>query len=884
MSRWHKKDCWAPAVVLRNLQPACKSCGGVFSLETLIASQQCGQRSFEKLPPDEKQGELNLWWPPSVKYVNRKEPHQHNNDKSEPKQNQPREDDKTMPQPESTFSAFRNEIYGKPLPQGSFRLICMQSVKEPSEPVHVELETYRHSHCPSYETVSYAWGGEQGDSSPCRPIFIGPYWDVLLQTENCWQMLRYARPTRGIRLLWVDAICINQDNDEERSAQVAMMAQIYNDCEKTLVYLGPEIVKWHGEHLPERKGLHELAAGGQSGRHSRTEEHRKLLESRKYFTRLWIIQELILSPKLIIPIDNVDYWADHTTDSRVQAASGGAWDWWNNTVPWAKSMGKRELPVQNASEALLLTTQNRSSDPRDRLFGVLALLGLDISTSPPLRANYTISNQHVWMGFFSNAIANDGALWVFHNSSGHRAVSSMPSWAPDWNLHRTWSGFSRHVLSETDKREFPRQLYGKGVDSFTLPKDDVLHRHYWKQHISVDAASGALIGVHAMRLFTFVEKPKCLGTSASGDSLVFRAENTHYFALISTERLDDLVQPLTDHLYLLRTDSETIFLVLRGHNPATLKVMDGLPYLLGYTPGARRCRLIASCTSLPLFTGHIWNELECKDLQDHISQLRHHLSEELGSSGLLFPLARDRWGILPLYWAIDGEGCLPVNQYSAGNLPEAYLACLPAGYHQCAEQSYLTLTAIDGSDATIQGANDWLTSVLTMLFNQQKIMPEEYIEWEWSFDNTRWTKFADWDYTVDHRYSNWASSGVTPGTWKFNPIPCSQISGAAAGAVLDHGPTIPKSDGVVRLRAPTQSILKFIERIRFIREIFNRHIYVWLRELAEYMNLRSVEEVRDVLLDTNRDWSHLKFQEKTLSYKDYEGVALPTVWQLIDIF
>lgn len=870
-------------VVLCDLQPTCKSCGGVFSLETTIASQQCGQRSFEKLPPDEKQGELNLWWPPSVRYVNCKEPQQHNNDMSERDQNQPQEDDKNSPQPGTASSSIRNEIYGESLPQGSFRLICMQGITEPSEPVHVELETYRHSHCPSYDTVSYAWGGEQGDSSPCRPIFVGPYWDVLLQTENCWQMLRYARPTRGIRLLWVDAICINQDNNEERSTQVAMMGQIYNDCERTLVYLGPEIVKWHGEHLPERKGLHELAGGGQSRDHSKIEEHRKLLESGKYFTRLWIIQELILSPKLVIPIDNVAYWADHTTDSRL---SGAAWDWWNNTVPWAKSMGKKELPVQNASEALLLTTQNQSSDPRDRLFGVLALLGLDNTTSPPLRANYTISNQHVWMGFFSHAIANDGAFWILHNAPGHKALASLPSWAPDWNLHNMWSRFSRHVLSETDKSELCQQyMYDERVNEMS-PEDGHITSCDWQQDIAVDAASGALIGVRAMRLFTFVEKPESCGISASGDYFAFRVENNLDFALISSERLDDIVQPLTDHLYLLRTGSELMFLVLREHEPTMLKVGKRSSYLLEYPPtaGARRCRLIASCTSLPVSRLRIWREVGFANPQDEISRLRQELSFGLGGAVLLVPLIRDRWGFLPIDWAMEHHGCLPSTQYSAGNLPEAYLACLPAGYRQCAEQSYLTLTAIDGSDATIQQTNDWLTFAFTTWFGYSSITLEAYIDWEWSIDNTRWTKFVDWDYTV--RYSLDGGDDDEPrdvraaGTWNFNPIPCSQISRPPAGAIFDHETTIPKGDGTVRLRAPTQSILNGIKAIRFVDGVS-----LWLHDLAHYMNLTSVEEVRDVLLDTGRDWSRFGFQDQGLkNYDQGPGITFSSDMESIDIF
>lgn len=85
------------------------------------------------------------------------------------------------------------------------------------------------------------WGGEDGDSTPCRPVYIGPYRDALLQTKNCHQMLRFACPWRGVRTLGIDAVCINQHNVEEREQQVGKMRQIYGECTRVVVYLGPDV-------------------------------------------------------------------------------------------------------------------------------------------------------------------------------------------------------------------------------------------------------------------------------------------------------------------------------------------------------------------------------------------------------------------------------------------------------------------------------------------------------------------------------------------------------------------------------------------------------------------------------------------------------------------
>jgi hypothetical protein len=82
-------------------------------------------------------------------------------------------------------------------------------------PVYITLETYRLDNCPEYETVSYAWGGEDGDSTSCPPVYICSYWNVLFQTRNCSSLLRYLQPYRRI--------CINQRNTAERDTEIAMM-------------------------------------------------------------------------------------------------------------------------------------------------------------------------------------------------------------------------------------------------------------------------------------------------------------------------------------------------------------------------------------------------------------------------------------------------------------------------------------------------------------------------------------------------------------------------------------------------------------------------------------------------------------------------------------
>jgi hypothetical protein len=59
-------------------------------------------------------------------------------------------------------------------------------------------------------------------------------------TRNLEEALRLLRLESRNRTFWIDAICINQKDDVERSAQVAMMRSIYSSAFRTVVYFGPE--------------------------------------------------------------------------------------------------------------------------------------------------------------------------------------------------------------------------------------------------------------------------------------------------------------------------------------------------------------------------------------------------------------------------------------------------------------------------------------------------------------------------------------------------------------------------------------------------------------------------------------------------------------------
>lgn len=188
--------------------------------------------------------------------------------------------------------------YQDTLKGDEFRLICLTDSAEEQYPVYLELETYARDSCSEYETTSYNWADENDDNKFCRPVYVGPYWDVLLQTNNCWSMLRFLRPYRRIRHSWVDAVCINQKNMAEREEQVSIMGLIYQNCLRTVLYLGEDVVGVRTGECRKRSQFHVLAgkpllAEGTKQSADSGPSLKDLLQLR-YFTRVWVIQELPL--------------------------------------------------------------------------------------------------------------------------------------------------------------------------------------------------------------------------------------------------------------------------------------------------------------------------------------------------------------------------------------------------------------------------------------------------------------------------------------------------------------------------------------------------------------------------------------------------------------
>jgi hypothetical protein len=116
-------------------------------------------------------------------------------------------------------------------PEAQIRLLHLHA-KTKANRISVSLETWNIEDAPPYNAISYVWG------SPSERQIITVDGVCVPVRKNCFRALQQARRHYPESYVWIDAICINQLDLEEKSTQVAMMGRIYKNASLVLACIG----------------------------------------------------------------------------------------------------------------------------------------------------------------------------------------------------------------------------------------------------------------------------------------------------------------------------------------------------------------------------------------------------------------------------------------------------------------------------------------------------------------------------------------------------------------------------------------------------------------------------------------------------------------------
>ena len=168
---------------------------------------------------------------------------------------------------------------------------------------------------PHYEALSYTWDADfpQGGLYTIRCSDVN-----IFVKANLFNALKRLRPSDGSRTLWIDAICIDQSNLQEKGEQVALMNEIYALAEEVIIWLGEEEetdalafdaifrVEDYFQHrvsdtnlmldlYRSEEGPHELLRYENPGWSAICQVLRK-----RCFNRVWVVQEVVMARKALV--------------------------------------------------------------------------------------------------------------------------------------------------------------------------------------------------------------------------------------------------------------------------------------------------------------------------------------------------------------------------------------------------------------------------------------------------------------------------------------------------------------------------------------------------------------------------------------------------------
>ncbi|CZR54135.1 uncharacterized protein PAC_04018 [Phialocephala subalpina] len=352
---------------------------------------------------------------------------------------------------------------------GEIRLLRLRpsSVGTPSGSlITINLQDSEDAGLISYEALSYVWGVEPPD----RFITLDNGRCLMIK-PNLEAALKVLSKGKTDRLLWIDSICINQGDLDERSNQVRLMRKIYQQAQRVVIWVGAgknsatEIINRFSGFQRQGKG-HQWLSQHLDNPNNRTETHRHrsltadyyevehvdhsgghwpaLVEffDRDWWQRVWVRQELVVSRDAIVMSGPLSVpWTDvaaichwlkvwtpdldaktkiHGGRNRSGAYAGEDLEYFKQTL---KTKGKLDF------EAMFLHARNcKATDPRDKVYAILGLLGDD---TEDIVVDYSLNIDEVAKQAFTKLVSTNNRLEALIFSQNPNREQGIPSWAPN---------------------------------------------------------------------------------------------------------------------------------------------------------------------------------------------------------------------------------------------------------------------------------------------------------------------------------------------------------------------------------------------------------------------------------------------------------------------
>lgn len=311
-----------------------------------------------------------------------------------------------------------------------------------------------------YEALSYTWGSHS--LSETLVVHSGlissgnPQPSILRIRPNLSEALRYLRLRDETRVVWIDALCINQDDLEEREHQVARMANIYSRARKVIAWLGPDYndavkalqgLQYVGKQVETTNNFY--MARSPDASEPTWHDPKELLPlddsfwaavidlvHRPWFSRVWVIQEIHMgNGNSFLKCGSTEIpWSLFQRSCRCLRMKGA--DFIARSDIGRLATMYSLTPGKNFDFFLsVLSHHNQCFDPRDFIYGILSLGPAELQQA--LRVDYGSDIQSVYKDFFLtySSLQKRSDLLTLAGwpvAETETISSPWPSWVPDW--------------------------------------------------------------------------------------------------------------------------------------------------------------------------------------------------------------------------------------------------------------------------------------------------------------------------------------------------------------------------------------------------------------------------------------------------------------------